>query len=110
MRAAALPSWLDLELLRWIIVVILAVVAYLLYIVTRFVRRLLVKFVLLAALVGLGVSLWVQRADLEDCALVCECSLYGRKVVIPVEQLPDDLRTVDAGGDVGCLNDSSVQS
>ena len=108
MSAAALPDWLDPELLQWFIVVILAVVAYLLYIVLRFVRRLVAKVVLFVVLVGLGVSLWVQRAELEDCALSCECSLYGQEVVIPVEQLPEHLRTFDANGEASCLNGSAI--
>ena len=102
MSAAALPSWLDPELLQWLIVVVLAVVAYLLYIVLRFVHRLVAKVALLVVLVGLGVSLWVQRADLEDCALTCECTLYGQQVVIPVDQLPEHLRTIDANGVASC--------
>lgn len=102
MSAATLPDWLDPELLRWLIVAVLAVVAYLLYIVLRFVRRLVAKVLLLVVLVGLGVSLWVQRADLEDCALTCECTLYGQEVVIPVEQLPEQLRTFDADGEAAC--------
>ena len=102
MSVAALPDWLDPELLRWLIVAVLAVVAYLLYIVLRFVRRLVAKVLLLVVLVGLGVSLWVQRADLEGCALTCECTLYGQEVVIPVEQLPEHLRTFDADGEATC--------
>lgn len=86
----------------------LVVVAYLLFLVLRFVHRLVVKLVLFVALVGLGVSLWVQRADLGDCALTCECSLYGQEVVIPVEQLPEELWTLDAQGEVLCRRDSSM--
>jgi len=110
MSTAALPGWLDPELLQWILVVALVVVAYLLFVVLRFVHRLLAKLVLCAALVGLGVSLWVQRAELQDCALTCECSLYGQEVVIPVEQLPEDLRTLDADGEVLCQRGSSILS
>ncbi|MCQ3805743.1 MAG: hypothetical protein OXB92_06955 [Acidimicrobiaceae bacterium] len=110
MSEAALPDWLDPEFLRLLIVAVLVVVAFLLYIVLRFVRRLVAKVVLLVLLVGLGVSLWVQRADLEDCALTCECTLYGQEVVIPVEQLPENLRTIDANGDAGCSIASEVLS
>ncbi len=110
MSAAALPGWLDPELLQWILVVALVAVVYLLFLVLRFVHRLLAKIVLLVALVGLGVSLWIQRADLQDCARTCECSLYGQEVVIPVEQLPEDLRTLDADGEVLCQRDSTVLS
>ena len=108
MSAAALPGWLDPELLQWILVVALAVVAYLLFVVLRFVRRLVAKLVLLIALVGLGVSLWAQRADLQDCAVTCECSLYGQEVVIPFEELPEDLRTLDANGEALCQRGSSM--
>ena len=106
MSAAALPSWLDPLLLQWIIVVALVVVGYLLYLVARFVRRLIAKVLLLVILASLGVSLWIQRADLQDCARTCECRLYGQEVVIPVDQLPEDLRTVDTNGMPTCLNAS----
>ncbi len=108
MSAAALPGWLDPELLKWILVVALVFVAYLLFAVLRFVRRLVAKIVLCIALVGLGVSLWAQRADLQDCAVTCECSLYGQEVVIPFEQLPEDLRTFDAKGEALCQRGSSM--
>lgn len=108
MSAAALPSWLDPELLQWLIVAALVVVTYLLFLVLRFVHRLVAKLVLFAVLVGLGVSLWVQRADLQDCALTCECSLFGQEVVIPFDQLPEDLRTLDANGEARCLSGASI--
>ena len=108
MSAAALPAWLDPELLQWIMVVALAVVLYLLYVVIRFVHRIVAKVMLLVALVGLGVSLWVQRGDLRDCAVTCECSLYGQAVDIPFEQLPEDLRFRDANGEAVCLSGSPI--
>ena len=80
MLLAALPDWLDPELLQWIILVVIAVLLYLMYVVVRF----------------------VQRADLENCARTCECSLYGQTVEVPWEQLPDDLRVRLADGEVGC--------
>lgn len=102
MATAALPSWLDPELLRWLILAALALLAYLLFLVLWFVRRLVAKLVLLSVLVGLGVSLWVQRADLKDCALTCQCTLYGLSVEIPLEQLPEHLRSLDNTGEVVC--------
>lgn len=110
MSAAALPSRLDPELLQWLIVAVLVVVAFLLYIVARFVRRLVAKVVLLVVLVGLGVSLWIQRADLQDCARSCECTLFGRQVVIPLDQLPEHLRAVDADGKALCSINSEFLS
>ncbi|MDE0606471.1 MAG: hypothetical protein OXH78_04865 [Acidimicrobiaceae bacterium] len=103
MTAAALPDWLEPQLVRWLLIAAMALVALLLLFVARFVQRLLVKLVLLVVLVGLGVSLWIQRADLQDCALTCECSLYGREVVIPFEQLPENLRSLNDDGEAFCL-------
>jgi hypothetical protein len=96
------PDWLDPELLQWIILVVIAVLLYLMYVVVRFVQRTVLKLVLFALLAGVGVSLWVQRTDLADCARTCECRLYGQTVEVPWEQLPDDLRIRLADGDVGC--------
>ena len=102
MLLAALPDWLDPELLQWVILVILAVVLYLMYVVVRFVQRAVLKLVLFVLLAGFGLSLWAQRSNLEDCARTCECSLYGQTVEIPWEQLPDDMRVRLGDGDVGC--------
>lgn len=104
MSTAALPSWLDPRLLQWIIVVVLVVLAYLLYVVLRFVRRLVAKIILVIILGVLGVSLWVQRSDLQDCVRTCECSLFGQEVVIPVDQIPEELRTINPDNTPGCLS------
>lgn len=99
---AALPDWLDPELLQWIILVVLAVMLYLMYVVVRFVQKAVLKLVLFGLLAGIGISLWVQRTDLENCARSCECSLYGQTVEVPWEQLPEDVRVRLGDGDVGC--------
>lgn len=102
MLLAALPDWLDPQLLTWIILVVIAVLLYMMYVVVRFVQRVVLKVVLFALLAGIGLSLWVQRTDLENCARTCECSLYGQTVEVPWEQLPEDVRFRLADGDVGC--------
>jgi hypothetical protein len=107
---AALPTWLDPELLTWIILVVIAVLLYLMYVVVRFVQRVVLKFVLFGLLAGIGLSLWVQRSDLEDCARSCECSLYGQTVEVPWEQLPDDVRVRLSDGDVGCRTTLEVDA
>jgi hypothetical protein len=99
---AALPDWLDPELLTWIILVVIAVLLYLMYVVVRFVHRIVLKVVLFGLLAGIGLSLWVQRSDLENCARTCECSLYGQTVEVPWEQLPEDVRVRLSDGEVGC--------
>jgi hypothetical protein len=102
---AALPDWLDPNLLQWVILVVIAVLLYLMYVVVRFVQRAVIKIVLFALLAGIGVSLWVQRTDLQDCARTCECSLYGQTVDVPWDQLPEDVRVRLDDGDVGCRPD-----
>jgi hypothetical protein len=101
-QVAALPDWLDPNLLQWVILVVIAVLLYLMYVVVRFVQRAAIKLVLFALLAGIGVSLWVQRTDLQDCARTCECSLYGQTVDVPWDQLPEDVRVRLDDGDVGC--------
>ena len=105
MLVAALPDWLDPNLLQWVILVVIAVLLYLMYVVVRFVQRAVIKIVLFALLAGIGVSLWVQRTDLQDCARTCECSLYGQTVDVPWDQLPEDVRVRLDDGDVGCRPD-----
>ncbi|MEM7141434.1 MAG: hypothetical protein AAF548_10425 [Actinomycetota bacterium] len=110
MLSAALPDWLDPELLQWIILVVIAVLLYLMYVVVRFIQKLVLKVTLFVLLAGIGLSLWVQRSDLQDCARTCECSLYGQDVEIPWEQLPDDVRVRLADGDVGCRDRLEVEA
>lgn len=110
MLLAALPDWLDPELLQWIILVVIAVVLYLMYVVIRFVQRVVLKVTLFVLLAGFGLSLWVQRTDLENCARTCECSLYGQDVTVPWEQLPEDVRVRLGDGDVGCRDDLEVEA
>ena len=85
-----LPDWADPETLRWIILVVIAVVVYAMYAVVRFVQAAMLKLVLFVVLAGVGLSLWVQRTDLADCAQTCTCRLYGQDVEIPPEKLPPD--------------------
>ena len=83
-----LPEWLDAERLQWIILAVLAVLLYGMYLVTRLVRQVITKFLLFVLLAGVGLSLWIQRADLQECAQTCECSLYGEEVTIPEDRRP----------------------
>lgn len=108
MLVAALPEWLDPVLLQWILLVVIAVLLYLMYVVVRFVQRLALKTMLFLVLAAVGLSLWFQRTDLQDCARSCECSLYGQRVDIPWDQLPEDVRIRLADGDVGCRDTLDV--
>jgi len=74
------------------------------FMILRFIRRLVVKTVLVAAIAGLGMSLWVQRVDLEDCVQTCECSLYGKVVKINPADLPKSLKDRIDSGDINVCN------
>ena len=82
-------DWLDAEKLRWLLLAPIGLVAAGLYLVVRFVGKLLTRVALVVVLVGLGVSLWLQRADLADCAQDCSCSLFGRAVQVPADVNPN---------------------
>ena len=84
-----MPDWLDADRLQWIILIVLAVVLYAMYVVTRFIRHLVMKVIVFIVLAGFGLSLWIQRADLQDCVDTCTCSIFGQDVVIPEERRPD---------------------
>lgn len=97
-------------MLQWIILVVIAVLLYFMYVVFRFVHRLAMKVVLFALLAGVGLSLWIQRDDLQDCARTCECRLYGQEVEIPYDQLPEDLRIRLDDGEAGCRTLPATES
>ena len=84
-----LPDWVDPQTLQWAILGVIAVLLYLMYVVARTVRRALTRFLLFILLAGLGLSLWVQRDDLQNCVDTCSCSLYGQDVEIPEDRRPD---------------------
>lgn len=92
-----LPDWLDPERLQWIILIAIALVLCAMYLVTRILRRVVMRFLLFVLLAGVGLSLWVQRADLQDCVDTCACSLFGQEVEIPPDRRPDRCGPAPAG-------------
>lgn len=88
MIAAKLPEWANSDNLRWIALGVIAAMAFLMFIVARFVQKILVKLVLLALFGGIGVVAWIERADLADCAKTCDCRLLGQEVEIPKGKNP----------------------
>lgn len=87
--SGAWGDWLDTEKLRWLLLAPIGLVTAGLYLVLRFVRKMLTRGALVVVLIGLGVSLWLQRADLADCAQDCSCSLFGRAVQVPADVNPN---------------------
>ena len=78
-----MPDWLDPDTLRWVLLALLVGVLVLMFVVVRFIQKLVLRTVLFLVLAGVGLSLWVQREDLGDCVDTCSCSLYGIDVEIP---------------------------
>ncbi len=103
-----LPSWLDTNTLQWLILAVIAVLVVSMLVIVRFIQKLVMKTALIAVVVGLGLSLWVQRANLDDCLLTCECSLYGKEVRVTYDQLPQVVRDRIAAGDTKVCPDIAV--
>ena len=85
-------DWIDAESLQQIIVGAIAVLGVLAVLVLRIVRKLLLRLVLVVLIGALAVSLWMQRADLEDCIETCSCKLYGQEVTVPADANPSCAR------------------
>ncbi len=82
-------DWVDAESLQQIIVVAMIVLAVGAALVWRVVRRLLLRLVLVALIGALAASLWLQRADLQDCVDTCSCRLFGQEVDVPAGANPN---------------------
>ena len=83
-----MAEWVDVESLQDILVGAIVVLGVLAVLVMRVVRRLLLRLVLVVLIVALAASLWMQRADLQDCVSTCSCKLYGHDVTIPPDANP----------------------
>lgn len=78
-----IPEALDAENLRWITLIVLGLIVVGMYLVIRFVQKAVTRAMILVLLAVLGVALYVERADLEDCVDTCSCELFGEDVTIP---------------------------
>ncbi len=87
------PDWLTADRLQWVILGALALNIFAMWLVAKLVRKAITKFLLFVLLTGLGLSLWIQREDLQDCVAACECTLYGQDVEIPENRRPDRCRS-----------------
>ncbi len=95
---AVLPDWIDPDILQWIILGVIGILVLATALIIRTIQKLVMRVLLIAILAGFGISLWVQRADLQDCVETCECSLYGREVRVDYDQLPDAVQDrIDSG-------------
>ncbi len=81
-------EWADAESLQHVIVGAIVALGVLAVLVMRVVRKLLLRLVLIALMAALAASLWLQRADLQDCAATCSCQLFGQDVTVPADANP----------------------
>ncbi len=84
--AISMPSFVTPDRLRWIIPLLTLAMIFAALWVVRFITKLVIKASILGVIAIFVLTLWVQRADLGDCAQTCECSLYGLDVEITQEQ------------------------
>ena len=89
MLAAQLPSWANADNLRWIALGVIVGMVVLMLIVLRFIQKLVLKGTLFGIFAIVGIIAWVERADLEDCAKTCNCSVVGFDVKIPADKNPN---------------------
>ena len=91
-----LPEAFDPRALRAVSMVIIVIVLLLIWVVVRTAQKMVVRVVLLGILVALGLGVWVQRADLEDCRRDGECRFFGFDV--QVDDDDDDEQPAPAPG------------
>ena len=83
-----LGDWVDAESLQPIITGVIVALGILAMVLMWVVRRLLLRLMLLAIIGALAASLWLQRADLQDCVETCSCRLFGQEVAVPADANP----------------------
>ena len=89
MIAAQLPSWANSDNLQWIALGVIVAMIVLMLLVLRFIQKLVLKGTLFGIFAIIGLIAWLERADLEDCARSCECSVVGFDVKIPADKNPN---------------------
>ena len=82
-------EWVDAESLQHVIVGAIVALGVLAVLVMRVVRKLLLRLVLVLLIGALAASLWLQRADLQDCVETCSCKLFGQDVAVPADANPN---------------------
>ena len=83
-----LGDWVDAESLQPIITGVIVALGILAMVLMWIVRRLLLRLLLLTIIGALAASLWLQRADLQDCVETCSCRLFGQEVAVPADANP----------------------
>lgn len=88
MLGLTFPEWFTPDNLRTIAIAVLVGALVLIFLVLRFVQKVMMKasFTVLLALVAFGA--WHYRTELGDCARTCNCRVLGIDIKIPADQMP----------------------
>ena len=89
-----LPTSLDSESLQRIAIGVLIGLAVLSLLIMRFVQKMAMRLLLLALVIGLGIGVWAQRAEFQQCAKTCNCRLFGKDVRVPTPRCDDSASAI----------------
>lgn len=78
-----MPDWLDPATLRDAIIGVLGGLAILALLVLRFIRKVILRVVVIGVLGAAALVLYVERESLADCAHDCSCDFLGFEVEVP---------------------------
>ena len=83
----ATPSWFNVDNVKNIAIGALAGLAGVTFLIVRFVQKMALKIGMAVVCVGLGVAVYTQRANLNDCAQKCKCTVFGQDVKLTGDAL-----------------------
>jgi hypothetical protein len=80
---AQLPDDIERDQVEWVIIGLLVLCALAAVLVLRTVQKVATRLMLLGLLFLVGIGLWVQREQLQDCRNTCTCRVFGQDVRMP---------------------------
>ena len=75
----SLPDWISPEITQNLSIVALVVLGILLFLVLRFISKVLVKFTFIVIILALAFGVWTERSDLSGCINTSTVRYLGRK-------------------------------
>ena len=84
----SLPDWISPEVVQNLSVVVLVVLGILLFLVLRFISKVMVRFTFIVIIIALAFGVWTERSDLSGCISTCSCEIFGQKIYIPESKNP----------------------
>ena len=84
----SLPDWISPEITQNLSIVAFVVLGILLFLVLRFISKVLVKFTFIVIILALAFGVWTERSDLSGCINTCNCEIFGQKIYISESKNP----------------------